>query len=133
MPCLLRVVGDFDPEPLLPRLDWEADWWRTGDLNRRGVPFHHSGFQLVVNGAGFDEFATQLEDAVESLIEESAALTLLMNQPGVTEGVLDFGLAPSDRPAYSRRFPRGLVALAGRVGLVLELSLYAVSGVAGIR
>src|SRR5437879_2240347 len=116
MACMLRIVGDFDPEALLTGFTWDADWWRKGEPNHKGVPRDHSGIQLCVSDAGFDELAAQVADAIEFLTDESSALSNVMGEAGVTEAVLDFGIAQYDQPAYSRRFPAPLVKLAGRLG-----------------
>lgn len=132
MSCMLRIFGDFDPEPLLGRLGWDADWWRKGEPDGKGVPFDHSGIQLEVSEAGFDDFRTQVTDAIEFLTEELVAVSAIRAEVGVHGGVLDFGVAQRDKPAYFLHFPAQLVELAGRLGLGLEVSLYAASGVGGV-
>lgn len=133
MTYVLRISGDFDPDPLVRLVGWkgDAEWWRKGELRRTGRPFERSGIQVIVSDAGFDDLAGQVAHAVEFLAGEMESLRALMGEPGVEEGALDFGIAQHAQPAYSRRFPPRLVELAGRAGLGIEVSLYAVSGVGG--
>jgi hypothetical protein len=58
MSCVLRILGDFDPEPLLKKAGWDGDVtsWGKGDLNRKGIPFERSGILLTVSDAEFDQF-----------------------------------------------------------------------------
>ena len=130
---MLRIIGEFDPERLVRRVGWEAEaeWWQKSDPGRTGRPFNCSGIQILVSDAQFDDLTGQVAHAVEFLAEEEESLRLLMSEPGVREGVLDFGVAQHAQPAYSRRFPARLIELAGRVGLGIEVSHYAVSGVGG--
>ena len=111
--------------------DGEAEWWRKGDTGRTGRPFECSGIQMTVSDAEFDDLAGQVNHAIEFLADEMEPLVTLMEKPDVREGVLHFGVAQQVRLAYSCRFPARLVELAGRAGLGIDVSLYAVSGIGG--
>jgi hypothetical protein len=86
---------------------------------------------VVVSDAGFDDLKGQVDDAVEFLGSELEGVRAILGEPGVNGGILDFGVAQHDQPAYYRRFPARIVELAARAGLGIEVSLYAVSGVGG--
>ena len=81
----------------------------------------------MVSEAGFHEFAAQLEDAVEFLTVSAGEVRRLVDFPGVTGAVLDFGIAWRDVLAQSDQFSAELVRLAGACGIALELSHYRVS------
>ncbi len=127
MGCVLRIDGDFDPEPILRRAGRreKADGWR------RGAARPTSGLRIVVSDAPFDDLAAQVAEAVEFLGAEQETLREIMEGAGVESGVLDFGVAQRALPAFFLRFPARLVELAGRARLGFEVSLYAVSGLGG--
>jgi hypothetical protein len=79
-----------------------------------------------VSKAGFDDFATQVEDAVAFLRSRAADVKLMMSESGAI-GVLDFGVEWRDVAAQFDTFPAELVREAGGFGLALELSHYPVS------
>jgi hypothetical protein len=103
-------------EPRLPRT--QQDGHKSGE----------SGLNVVVSEAGFHEFAEQITDAIAFLSESAREVRRLVEFPGVTGVVLDFGIACRDVVAKSDQFPAKLVQLAGAFGIALELSHYPVSG-----
>jgi hypothetical protein len=133
MACYLWITGDFDPEPVLARVEWEVDWHRKGEPTPRGEPFKWSVIQLCASDAGFDQFDEQIADAIEFLGEESAALNIIRSTPGVDEMMMVFGAAQHNQPSYGYTFPARLLELAGRNSVNVQLSLYAVAGLFGFE
>jgi len=126
--CVLRVGGeDLDPEVipgegglkacLIPRRE------RAGSPSEKKV---NRGFNLNVSVAGGDDLAAQVKDAVAFLAKHEGELRGLRSMPGVTGMSLDFGCWQKDVAAQYLRFSPELLALAGGLGIGLELSLYAV-------
>ena len=103
-------------------------------IHRRGDPRHStrpggkrfktSGASFVVSEADFDQFRIQNEDAIAFLSENKQELQTLMAFPGIEDGCLDFGIFFRDVPAQCDHFPAELVAIAGVLGLGIELSQY---------
>jgi hypothetical protein len=133
MGCYLRVSGRrFDVDAYL-RL-------RTAlaptAVHRRGTPVFpssqakgrkhtRSGLNVQVSGRSFENFAGQLRDAERFLRMYLRALRALRRFPGVEGAVLDFGVARrEDVVVQGEVFSEAVVALAGRIGLALELSHY---------
>ena len=79
-----------------------------------------------VSKSGFDDFATQVKDAVAFLRSRAGDVKLMMSEPG-TSGVLDFGIEWRDGVAQFDTFSAELVREAGSLGLALELSHYPAS------
>jgi hypothetical protein len=126
-------------ERLVPTSTWTRSSPRaTGTLRRfsiaallpktqpDGRKHTESGLNVVVSDAGFQEFAEQVEDAIEFLTDSAFEVRQLVAYPGVTGVVLDFGIAWRDVVAQSDQFPAELVRLAGGCGIALELSHYPV-------
>jgi hypothetical protein len=132
MACYLWITGDFDPKPLLARTDWEADSWQKGDPSRSGEPFQQSGIHICVSDAGFDRLDDQIADAREFLSSESSALAIV-ESPGVKNAVLVFGVAQHNQPSFGYTFPAELLSLAGRHSIDIQVSLYAVSNLFGVK
>jgi hypothetical protein len=78
-----------------------------------------------VSAAGFDELSRQIEDATAFLSQHRAEIEKLMALPS-SSGWLDFGVSNRHMAAQFSRLSPELVCLAGKAGLGLELSLYAV-------
>jgi hypothetical protein len=80
---------------------------------------------IKVSAQPFERFAAQMRDAGRYLRLHARSIRALGRFPGVESLTLDFGIAKrSDVVAQYQRFSAELVALAGRLGLALELSLY---------
>lgn len=136
MSALLRASGpDFDVDAFVADCGWRiARVFHRGDA-RANLPrartgerkYEESGLNVVVSEAGLDDFAAQITDAVAFLSEHDAEVRRLVDFPGVTGIVLDFGVARRDVAAQSDQFPADLVRLAGACGIALELSNYPIS------
>ena len=136
MSCILRFYGDFDPAPLVASLTWKKmDSWKKGDPNPHltGEPRDTSGIQVVVSDAGSEDQPVQVFDAIDFLTRESTPIEMIMKIAGVKSGDLDFGVAQRNKPMYCVDFPARLVELAGKLGIGIQVSLYAVAGVGGFE
>ena len=134
MAAVLRASGpDFDVDAFVAECDWNiAKVFHRGEAllpntQPDGLKCERSGFNVVVSEAGFQEFADQVQDAIEFLTDSAGEVQRLVGFPGVTGVVLDFGIAWRDVVAQSDQFPAALVRLAGACGIALELSHYPVS------
>ena len=134
MSAVLRASGpDFDVDAFVADCSWNIAkvFHRSEALlpktQLNGRKREESGLNVVISEAGFHQFAEQLQDAVEFLTGSAAEVRRLVTFPGVTDVVLDFGVAWRDVAAQSDQFPAELVRLAGASGIALELSHYPVS------
>jgi hypothetical protein len=129
MSCVLRVTGDFDVDSFLAESSLLAcSVWRRGEKSVGRIGFSTtSGFNSVVSEASPSAFPDQLRDAIEFLQRHRSEIARLTKTPGVTEPVLDFGIAQSGIPAQFIRIPLPLIQCAAEIGMSIELSLYAVS------
>lgn len=103
-------------------------------IHRKGEPRHSnrpdgqktktSGASFVVSDADFDQFKIQKEEAIAFLAANRQELQRLMSLPGIEGGCLDFGIYQRDVPVQCDHFPVELVAMAGELGLGIELSQY---------
>lgn len=127
MACFLRVIGDFSPLALIETVGAKADRsWTKGEATAFGGVNDVSGIQIVVSHAELDEFQRQSHDALHFLQSERQLITKLLSHSGVWEAWLDFGVAQIDRPMQSLRIPAALIALAGTLGLGIEISIFVV-------
>ena len=126
MSCVLRVTGDFDPQHFLTDSPWQAEAIRQrGETLGRNRVALHSGFNVLVSEAGFDAPAEQMLEATAFLTQHEQEFARLKALPRATAS-LDFGVAQRELPAWSVRLPAKLIELAGRCGLDVELSFYAI-------
>jgi hypothetical protein len=131
MSCVLRVSGEFLPQQFLAESPWAADSvWHRGEQRGHGPAASESGFTVVVSDAGFEELATQVQDAAAFLRRHGSEFARLGATAGVSAS-LDFGVAQRIHPAWSLSLSAEFIELAGRCGVGVELSLYAVSGAGG--
>ncbi|MBX3359579.1 MAG: hypothetical protein KF745_14265 [Phycisphaeraceae bacterium] len=134
MTAVLRASGpDFDVDAFVGDCKWNvASVFRRADTpppttRPQGRQRKESGLNVVVSNTDLDDFAGQLADAVEFLRASAEEVRRLVEFPGVSGVVLDFGIAWHDVAAQSDRFPAELIRLAGACGIALELSHYPVS------
>lgn len=128
MACYLRALGAaFDVDRFLSRgLFPNATVFRRGEPRNRvsRVINEYSGITVCVSSAGFDEFESQLNDAMRFLAAYTEAIRDLVSFPGVTQTGLDFGTGWLGHAAQFWYFPADFVALLSSLGLSLELSHY---------
>jgi len=115
MSCVLRVSG---PSAVAAVAKTNLEPYRSED----------GAVHILVSDADFHELDLQISDATAFLRDHLADLQILASQAGIA-ATLDFGIARRDVLAQVDGFPAGLVELAGRVGLSLEISQYPVSRV----
>jgi len=77
-----------------------------------------------VSRARFNQLAQQIEDAIAFLRSHRADVEVLMGLPSAS-GSLDFGVENRLLPAQFGVLSPELVCLAGKAGIGLQLSLYA--------
>lgn len=113
--CVLRAAGSgFSPESFLTAFP-------LPDANHRG-----DALNVLVSDRDGADLAGQVRDALAFLRLHASAVKALLSMPGV-EASLDFGLWRKDTLSQSVLFPPTLTALAGELGLGLEVSLYVVA------
>ncbi len=133
MSCYLRASGrKFDVDKYLKRrtsLEPAAVYRRgTAVLSSSqpsGRKHARSGLNIQVSSKSFEDFGGQLRDAERFLKLRRRVLRNLRCFPGVESATLDFGVARrEDVVVQVEIFSEAVVALAGSIGLALELSHY---------
>ena len=133
--CVLRVHGkQFDPRMLLERSGLPAyDSWREGeprqiDAKRRGPTHDSSGFKVDVSRKDWTDLPGQIEDALRFLEHFRDELRAIVATAGVECVELDFPFAvraSEQSPLLQSVFlPPNLLALAGELGVGIEVSVY---------
>ena len=128
--CVLRAYGDsFAPQQflLLSTLD-PCNVFRKGERKSEKTTWNSSGLTVPVSECEFDDFQGQIRDAISFLTVHRDELLRLRSFPGVDGLLLDFPVYRRDVFVQSQSFPSELVALAGELGLGLELSIYVSDG-----
>jgi hypothetical protein len=123
--CVFHVSGeDFDVDAFL------ADsGLRPYRVHHRGEPsrsgnYPHSGFSLDVSDVDGD-LKAEIADATNFLSAHEDELLRLRGFAGVSDMRLDFGYYRREVVGQFDYLPPSLIALAGRCGIGIELSLYA--------
>ena len=109
--CVLRIGGTFNANDVLARCP----------LPR--VTRSEDGCVLSVVTETDESFSAQVADASQFLARLESELCAIASA-GVTLE-LDFGVWLDDGPVRTLRFPPHLLALAGAIGIVLAVSVYA--------
>jgi hypothetical protein len=132
MSCILRASGPlFDVDeflrysPFAPTKVFHKGELRSPHPSSKTA--ETSGSNLVVSPAGFDDLPRQIADAMEFLNQHKQELSRLATFPGVEGVTLDFGIPRREVVAQFDRFPPRLLALAGSLGVGIELSHYPLS------
>jgi hypothetical protein len=123
---ILRVTGeDFDVDAFLGASSLAPDdVFHRGDKGRLGKTLSDTGFTIVVT-EGFGRLDDHTGAAAEFLREHELELSRLRQFPGVTRMCLDFGYDRRPEAAIQCDcLPPHLLALAGSLGIGIELSLY---------
>ena len=125
--CYFRASGDeFDVDSFLmgSSLDVDEVYHKGERIGRRGKVQKFTGFTVSVSEDSFN-LAIQVPQVIAFLRDNELELGRLMKYPGVTEMLLDF---PYERRAgaaiQSDKLPPELLALAGGLGITIELTLY---------
>ena len=132
--CVLRVTGrTFEPAKYLASSTLEPySVFRAGDARFASQPngkvHEESGFKVDVSRGPWNSLVGQVADATAFLKKHEETLRQLRSVPEVEDLRLDFRLdLRIDRQkvfAQFDYFPPELVALAGALGIGLELSIY---------
>jgi hypothetical protein len=133
MSCVLRAAGpEFDVAAFLATsMLVPSTTYHRGEpvlaTRPEGKKCKASGIVVSVSEAPWSNLPAQVADAEQFLRENRQELSRLRSFPGVEDMALDF-------PIYQRvgekvwmqtdSFPASLVAIAGALGLGLELSIY---------
>lgn len=131
--CILRAFGDdFAVEEFLRDSPFvPCRVFHRGEPRslRRPEKLDRSGLILDVSHAD-DRLARQIEDALSFLRENEAELLRLIGWSGVDEVYLDFGCDLPYRKAPGRyyRLSIDLLRTCARLGIEIELSVYAIPG-----
>jgi len=133
--CVLRVEGkQFDPRMFLERSRLPAyeSWLEGGPrligAKRWGATHDSSGFKVDVSRKEWTDLPGQIEDALRFLEHFRDELRAIVATPGVECVWLDFPFAvraTEHAPFLQSVFlPPNLLALAGELGVGIEVSVY---------
>jgi len=122
--CVLHVNGhDFLVDEFLAGSSLRPySVSHKGEVGLRGV-YSASGFKVDVSNVSGD-LAGQVVDAIAFLRSHQGELARLAAYPGVDDRRLDFGYDRRDVAVQCDYLPAELLALAGSLGIGIELSLY---------
>lgn len=125
MSGVLRAYGEkFQVDDFLKTSDIEV-WfvYHTDDKRGEGV-WGTNGFNAAFTEAEFEDFETQITDAISFLQTHESELKRLVQFYGVERVCLDFALAQRDEFMFSDTLPARLLALAGNFGIDIVMSYY---------
>lgn len=136
MSCILRVGGtELVPSVLLRRCPLAIHrQWNKGEPRRPRGPAaarlqEQGGFTIVLSEADGDRVPAQIDDALAYLSANATELEPLLHHESVESRYIDFAWwfpVNADGPAAQFScFPVELLALCSRLGLALEVSVYA--------
>jgi hypothetical protein len=118
---------DLNPDDLIResglkayRIDRKGE---LGILKSRG-PHEKSSVHFDVSSAGFDDLPGQVADAMTFLRGNESGIRAAVAFPGVEWAQLDFAVDHADVAIDCKYLKPELLALAGGLGLGIELSLY---------
>jgi hypothetical protein len=134
MSCFLRISGPgFDPDDFSKSCGIPPyRIARKGELKFPSSPritstHDVSGCHYEVSDAEFEEFETQIQDAIQFLKSNAAALACIQDRTDIQYAALDFGIELRDVAVQCDYIPPELLFLAGSLGLGIELSHYPIS------
>jgi hypothetical protein len=129
--AVLRAHGDrFDADAFVAASPWsDIKVYRRGEpkfpkSKPNGVKWPKTGLNVVASDADFDEFQTQVRDAIVFLKANGSEIRRLVRFAGVEDVGLDFAISRRDVFVQCDCFPAELVRLAGECGISLEQSHY---------
>ena len=97
--------------------------YHRGEQNGRGELWQESGFCVDVSDEG-DDFSAECREVLHFLQEFELELSRLGHFPGVSDRRLDLGYFRRDVEVQCDYLPPEVLALAGSLGIGIELSLY---------
>lgn len=98
--------------------------FHKGERKSENRSWPTSGFTVVVSEASGDDLARQIQDAIEFLREHKDEVARLMKFAGLEAVDLDFGVNRKNGFLQISRLPPALLALAGALGVGVEVSIY---------
>jgi hypothetical protein len=131
MGCVLRVRGDnLDVDDLLMHISVP-----TCHVQRKGKPrfgpksriAEYNGFNVLTSDASERDLPRQVKDTIEFLETHLQDILNIRAYPGVEFLELDFSNESrigGNIVGQNDLFPQGLISLAGRLGLGINLSTY---------
>jgi hypothetical protein len=124
--CVLRASGDnFQPHKFLDESAFvPCNAFLKGERKAKDCAWDSSGFTVVISEASGDNFAQQIQDAVEFLRQHKEELARLMRCEGLDDARIDFGVSRKNGFLQSSYLPPELITLAGALGIGVEISIY---------
>ena len=124
--CVLRASGDdFDYQGFLDDSAFvPCNVFRKGERKAENRSWSSSGFTVVVSEASGDDWAQQIQDAIEFLRKHKDEMARLMKFEGLESVDLDFGVNRKNGFLQSNRLPPALLTLAGALSIGVEVSIY---------
>ena len=124
--CVLRASGDyFEPQVFLNDSAFvPCNVFRKGERKAENRSWSSSGFTVVVSEASGEDLAQQIQDAIEFLGMHKEEVVRLTRFEGLDGVELDFGVNRKNGFLQSSYLPPELVALAGALGVGVEISIY---------
>lgn len=124
--CVLRASGDnFQPRKFLDVSAFvPCNVFLKGERKAKNRVWDSSGFTIVVSEASGNNFAQQIQDAIEFLREHKEELARLMKCDGLESVGLDFGVSRKNGFLQSSYLPPELLTLAGALRIGIEISIY---------
>ena len=83
--------------------------WKKHDAINNGQKCDLSGLQYSISNAARDDYREQFKQAAAFLSANKQWLQVLIKDPRVEQGFVDFGLRQDSHPAYYRRIPLVLI------------------------
>ncbi len=130
MSCIFHVGGvDFDIDACLRECRFDpCGVYRKGETHgKRGRIRAHSGFDIDVSQADWDDLNGQVADAIRFLKANRAELRKLMDFPGIEGRTLDFPIWQRDIMLQRDYLPPELLRLAGELEIGIVISRYGIA------
>lgn len=129
--CVLRIWGDeFDVDSFLAQMTFArshvARKGQSRSIPNLGSTKHHC-INIVTSSASELDLDQQVNETIAFLENNFNELKSLIAFPGVNGGELDFSVARRHVLLQNNRLSTSLICLAGKLGLSINLSIYAVA------
>lgn len=128
--CVLRASGaHFNPDSFLRDSTLRpSNVFLKGNRKAEAGVWETSGITVPVSEASLDDFGKQVEEAIEFLRSNREELFRLKTFAGVEDVRLDFAVSRREVFDQYQFLHAELVALAGALGMGLEISIYGPDG-----
>lgn len=127
MSCILHARGErFAVDDFLEGVTFQAyRVYHQGDpVRKTGRTHEDSGFILIISDADAQYLSQQIADAFEYLHSHEQSFRKLAKRTDVEDKRFDFLCEVGRNCLQSEYFPSDFLALAGKLGISVELSLY---------